>query len=258
MLTLGIEHLTFLIVGIIIGYFLTIQKAEKKCANNDMATITLIHEVRNQLTGIRWIFNLLAENAPKDGTADEAGILIKEGDKKISSALDIINDTFKIVKLGNPAVFKPEANNLIEVTKICIDDYKIPTKERNIKVKFTADESLSNVVFDKAQMLQALRNIIGNAIKYSNTDGTVEIELKRNDNFVEIAVKDDGIGIPSNDQPMLFTKFFRAKNAENLSGSGLGLYIAKDIIARHNGRIEVQSSEGKGSKFTIIFPAKNS
>ncbi|MBI5140133.1 MAG: HAMP domain-containing histidine kinase [Candidatus Vogelbacteria bacterium] len=256
MLTLGMEYLILLIIGVSLGYYYAISANKKTCEENDMATVILIHEIRSQLTGLKWIFNLFSEKNMVATVDEDSKKLIEEGDKKIASALEIVNDTFNIVKLGERSSFKPEKNNLETIVKKCIEEYKIHANQRNVTIKMSVVGNLSEIVFDKLKMTQVLKNIIGNAIKYSNISGEVNIALERLETLIRIIVTDNGIGIPADDQPKLFTKFFRAKNAENLSGSGLGLYIARDLIARHGGRIEVESTEGNGSRFTITFPIK--
>ena len=252
----GLEYLIVLAVGILLGCFYSIANNKKTCDENDMATVTLIHEIRNQITGLKWVFNLLSDK--KLGSSTEEGDikLLQEGNKKISNTLEIVNDTFNIIKFGDKATFKPENNNLVTITENCVEEYRVQAQERNVQIKTKTEGDLSNIIFDRLKMTQILRNIIGNAVKYSNTDGTVQIELEKLNNLVKIAVSDNGIGVPKDEQPKLFTRFFRARNAENISGSGLGLYIANNLIARHGGKIEVESIEGEGSKFTIIFPIK--
>jgi signal transduction histidine kinase len=99
-------------------------------------------------------------------------------------------------------------------------------------------------------------NLVGNAIKYTPRGGTVTISVRQLDGCAQVKVADTGIGIPPEAVPHLFEAFYRAPNAKALDevGSGLGLTIAKDLVERHNGRIEVESVVGQGTTFTVTFP----
>ena len=103
---------------------------------------------------------------------------------------------------------------------------------------------------------QVVQNLVQNALKYSPEGGRVDVCLLRRDNFVEMIVRDQGIGIPSAAQAHLFERFYRASNvrAEQISGLGIGLYIVREIITQHGGTIVVESTEGVGSTFTVSLP----
>jgi two-component system phosphate regulon sensor histidine kinase PhoR len=113
---------------------------------------------------------------------------------------------------------------------------------------------------DAGQLTQLFINLISNSIKFSNLHGTVDVSLSINhdgvDEMARISISDHGIGIPENDIPLLFTRFFRAANVNSGShpGTGLGLAIVKQIIEHHDGSIQVESELGKGTTFTIEIP----
>ena len=109
---------------------------------------------------------------------------------------------------------------------------------------------------DDVRLEQVLRNLIGNAIKYSPNGGSIQVELGRENRQVYITVTDQGIGIPQAELPLLFQRFYRAHNvnADQISGMGLGLHVVKEIIALHNGTVSVVSREGHGSTFTVYLP----
>lgn len=109
---------------------------------------------------------------------------------------------------------------------------------------------------DALQLKQALRNLVGNAIKYTPVNGSINISLEKNEEAVIIHIKDNGYGIPAGDLPFIFDRFYRANDEriKNIEGNGLGLAITKSITERHNGRVNVKSEPGKGSCFTIMLP----
>ena len=111
---------------------------------------------------------------------------------------------------------------------------------------------------DRDRLKQVWLNLISNAVNYSPDGGTIDIKMRKEDNFAIISVKDEGLGIPEEDLPYIFERFYRAEKSRTRSsgskGFGLGLSIAYWIIHHHGGRIEVQSKEGEGSTFTVYLP----
>jgi two-component system, OmpR family, phosphate regulon sensor histidine kinase PhoR len=105
------------------------------------------------------------------------------------------------------------------------------------------------------RLRQVLDNVIGNAIKYSNTNGEIKIIIRCEGDQMILQVTDQGPGIPSTDQQHIFDKFYRGSNiSSEIEGSGLGLAIVKTIVENHQGRIWVESAVGKGSSFFIVLP----
>jgi PAS domain S-box-containing protein len=108
---------------------------------------------------------------------------------------------------------------------------------------------------DALRLEQVLQNLVQNAIKYSPAGGPVRVQVEGHANMVSLAVADEGIGIPAGSLPQLFQRFYRATNANSyISGLGIGLYVVKEIVSHHGGRIEVASVEGQGSTFTVWLP----
>ena len=116
-------------------------------------------------------------------------------------------------------------------------------------------DNLPTVAADRNSLTEVIANLVDNAIKYSNEGGTVEIIAQQDGNSVTFSVTDHGIGIPSSVVGHLFSKFYRShRSKQNVSGTGLGLYISKAIIESHGGTIGVSSSEGHGSTFRFSLP----
>ena len=120
------------------------------------------------------------------------------------------------------------------------------SKDKDLIIK-TDDRILSNIFI----------NLISNALKYSYPNTTVEISLDKEDGFCKLQFSDKGIGIPKKDQKHLFEKFFRASNAENKEGTGLGLHIIKSYLQLLGGRISFVSVQNEGSTFTIYLPIEH-
>ncbi len=112
---------------------------------------------------------------------------------------------------------------------------------------------------DELRLEQIFHNLLQNAIKYSPAGGSVTIELRHEEQFGVVTITDQGIGIPEEDLPFLFDRFYRATNvsSQQIGGLGIGLSIAKELVALHGGTIDVQSVAGHGSTFTLRFPLKS-
>jgi two-component system, OmpR family, manganese sensing sensor histidine kinase len=152
-----------------------------------------------------------------------------------------------------------EAINLHDFLQSLSNKFQTLAKEKNLN--FVSKFSTSTVVFkgDRELLEQALKNLIDNAYKYTPARGTVRLTLAINSRQGIISIEDNGIGIPPEDLPQIFDRFYRVDVARSreTGGFGLGLAIAKQIIQAHDGQITVKSSLGQGTKFQIILPTSN-
>jgi two-component system phosphate regulon sensor histidine kinase PhoR len=119
-----------------------------------------------------------------------------------------------------------------------------------------AEKDVPAVAGDENQLRQVISNLVDNAIKYSPQGGDVELRLNRNGQFARIEVADSGLGIPRDEHDRIFEKFYRLDPAltRGVNGTGLGLYISKELVERMNGRISVDSEPGRGSTFVVEVP----
>jgi two-component system sensor histidine kinase VicK len=117
-------------------------------------------------------------------------------------------------------------------------------------------DDMPEIYGDKSRIEQVIMNVISNSIKYTPEGGSIAVTGECKDGEVYIGVRDNGVGIPEADIPRIFDRFYRVDKARSreTGGTGLGLSIAQEIVARHNGRIDVQSQVGEGTAVTIILP----
>jgi two-component system phosphate regulon sensor histidine kinase PhoR len=122
-----------------------------------------------------------------------------------------------------------------------------------------AADDVPAVAGDENQLRQVISNLVDNAIKYSPQGGDVELRLNRNGQFARIEVADSGLGIPRDEHDRIFEKFYRLDPAltRGVNGTGLGLYISRELVERMNGRISVDSEPGRGSTFVVEVPLAN-
>jgi signal transduction histidine kinase len=143
----------------------------------------------------------------------------------------------------------------VELTKSVVDSAELHLPS-GIELRVDAPEDLPLVSGDPNQLRQVISNLVDNAIKYSPQGGDVELRLGRNGEFARIEVKDSGLGIPTDEHNRIFEKFYRLDPAltRGVNGTGLGLYISKELVERMNGRISVRSEPGRGSTFVVEVP----
>jgi signal transduction histidine kinase len=138
------------------------------------------------------------------------------------------------------------------------DEWKILCREKGVTLEVNLPDTTIAIRTDPVLFQIVLQNFVTNAVKYTQSNHEVHVRSRREGDRLIFSVQDTGMGIPVNEQKRVFEKFFRAHNVRTMDtdGTGLGLYISKAIAERLGGRIFFESTEGKGSTFTLILPAK--
>jgi signal transduction histidine kinase len=130
-------------------------------------------------------------------------------------------------------------------------------RRKDISLKVILDDHLPEIMGDAGQIDRVLWNLVGNAIKFTPTGGTITMTSRLENGTVCAGVEDTGMGIPQDEISLLFSEFRRLRSADRVEGSGLGLFVVKTLVQAHGGTVDVVSKEGKGSTFTIRFPARS-
>ena len=212
------------------------------------------HQLRTPLTAIKWNVELLRKGAFGKLSKDQSSSI---GDMEIATAnlIKLVNDLLSVSRIEQGRLInEPIKINLGEILSEVIKEVGPIATQKKIDLKVNIGKT-KQIFVDKMLIKQVLQNLIDNAIKYTPDKGLVKVSLVQKDDKVVFEVTDSGMGIPQKEQSSLFKKFFRASNAAGSSqnGTGLGLYIAKQIVDLSKGKIEVRSEEGKGTKFIIMF-----
>jgi signal transduction histidine kinase len=175
--------------------------------------------------------------------------------------IDLVNSLLDISRIeSGRIIIEPKPTNLNELLTRTITEVQQKAVERNITIETEVDPNLPTVNIDPKLIHEAFMNFLTNAIYYTNPGGKVRVLIGMNKTDVVSQIIDNGIGIPPNQKTHLFDKFFRADNAVKLraDGSGLGLYLVKQIVEVSGGKVWVQSELGKGSNFSFSLPLAGS
>jgi signal transduction histidine kinase len=211
------------------------------------------HQLRTPLTSIRWFTEILISKKQKNKrkNKDELGLLAQINDSNLKM-IKLVNDLLDVshIETGRKFQIVKKKFNINEIIDEVINEnsYLINQKKLTILNVIPKEEQ---VYADKGKLKQVLQNLISNACKYCFENSTINIYVKLIQDKKHFCVKDQGIGIPKNQQNRLFVKFFRANNAakQYVEGTGLGLYIARELIRAHQGELYFKSSVNKGSTF---------
>ena len=215
------------------------------------------HQLRTPLSATKWAMKMLMEGNFGQINQKQKELL-ENGYQSNERMVALVNDLLNVAsieegKFGYNFVLADFSGIIDEAIK----EQTLLTQRKNIEINFQKPAELFKIKIDCQKIKLALGNLLENAINYSRTGGSVKITLKRRGpSSVEVAIKDKGIGIPKEHFLRLFSKFFRAKNAIQVhpDGSGLGLFISKNIIEKHGGKIRIESEEEKGT--TVYFTFK--
>ena len=168
----------------------------------------------------------------------------------------LITDLLLLSKMDSDIMaINLETINLSSLVNKCVEALRPIAQMRDIRITENLESGLE-IECDPLKLRQALNNLIENAIKYTQDGGHVQVSSKRRGNEVAVQIEDDGIGMSEEHLQHIFERFYRVDKARSreTGGTGLGLHIVRRIALMHNGRVEVESAEGQGSKFTLILP----
>jgi signal transduction histidine kinase len=210
------------------------------------------HELRTPVTAIRWYLSMMA--------SEKSGPLTEENKKilsQVTSANDrliqLVEDLLEVARNdAGRLTIKLTGINLPEAVQSVLKELQPLAIERQIEISYAVD-NLPQVVANSDRVREVLVNLVGNAIKYGKVGGKVTITHEVAETEVVTNVADNGIGMSEEERTKLFEKFYRIKNSdtESIQGTGLGLFIVKQIVEKMNGKIWVESEKGKGTIFSF-------
>jgi len=216
------------------------------------------HEFKTPLTLILGPAEKLLTESQTDDILKQAG-LIKRNSIRL---LGLINQLLDLSKLeAGKLKLEASLSNIVSFVKGVTQSFESLAEQKDIKLKVVAEKENIGIYFDKDKMLKILSNLLSNALKFTPEDGLIEISINEtkklpNAGFIEIKVRDTGIGIPEEELPKLFERFYQVETSQmkKYGGTGIGLALTKELVELHRGFINVTSIPGEGSEFTIELP----
>ena len=233
---------------------------EKEERERRLFVSNVSHELRTPLTSVKSYLEALDEGALYDPVAPD---FIKVSLNETNRMMRMVTDLLHLSRIDNATShLDVELINFTAFITFILNRFdKMRTQDEEKKYELVRDYPITSVwiEIDTDKMTQVIDNILNNAIKYSPDGGKITVSMKTTDDQMILSISDQGLGIPKEDLPKIFDRFYRVDKARSRAqgGTGLGLAIAKEIIKQHNGFIWAKSEYGKGSTFTIVLPYDN-
>ena len=233
---------------------------EKEERERRLFVSNVSHELRTPLTSVKSYLEALDEGALYEPVAPD---FIKVSLNETNRMMRMVTDLLHLSRIDNASGhLDVELINFTAFITFILNRFdKMRSQDQEKKYELVRDYPITSVwiEIDTDKMTQVIDNILNNAIKYSPDGGKITVSMKTTDDQMLLSISDQGLGIPKEDLPKIFDRFYRVDKARSRAqgGTGLGLAIAKEIIKQHNGFIWAKSEYGKGSTFTIVLPYDN-
>ena len=217
-------------------------------------TATLTHDLKIPILAEIKTLNLFSEDAFGETSPNQKKVLenMIKNNEELLFLVNTLLDTCKNRSGGVKITKKKEC--LKKTVQESIEEIQFLIKKHSIN--FDCEEEKFELEFDKMEIKRVLKNLLNNAISHTKENGEITVKISQNDSFAEIVVEDNGHGITEVDMDKIFEKYFSTSKKMRKVGTGLGLYLSKQIIEKHEGKIWAESKIGKGSKFYFTLPLK--
>jgi signal transduction histidine kinase len=251
--------IVILVLGMtLFGAYLLLRDVRREVRLAEMRSqfvSSVSHELKTPLTAIRMFAETLRLGRLQNQKtqAEYLDTIVNESER-LTRLLNNVLDFSKIEK--GKKTYRPLPASLSEVIRAAARAMEYPLSQQGFKLNVEIEEDLPDLYVDRDALEQAILNLLHNAMKYSGDSREIDLRLRKSDRLAVIQVIDRGVGISAQEQKKIFEKFYRVPSPENerLPGTGLGLSLVNHIVAAHGGRIEVESTPGKGSTFSIFLP----
>lgn len=254
---------SFLILGVLSvlmigGLVLTYRSVNKQVAlarlKSDFVS-NVSHELRTPLALIRlYAETLELGRITTDGKKHEYYSIIRKESERLTALINNILD-FSRIEAGHKE-YDFKETDIAELVQNTLDSYRFQIEQQGFALEEQIEPGIPKVRVDREAIARALVNLVNNALKYSDNEKFLGVKLYREKSLLKLEVSDRGIGIERNEQARIFEKFYRTCDplVHNTKGSGLGLSLVRHITQAHGGDVEVESTPGHGSKFTLLLP----
>jgi PAS domain S-box-containing protein len=245
-----------------ISFLVTLHDVTREKAIEEMKSQFVsisAHQLRTPLSIIKWSLGMMLAGDVGKLTKEQREFL-KKTYQTNERMIRLVNDLLNVARIEEGRfVYQPKAVEFDELVERVFNSLKDLAQKKNLTYKLMVKKSKKPKVVkvDIEKITLAIKNLIENAINYTNPGGKVIVKVERKNKDLVLAVKDTGVGIPKDQQKRVFTRFFRGANVIKMEteGTGLGLFITKNIIEAHGGKIWFKSQENKGTTFFFTLPA---
>lgn len=233
----------------------TILKEKNKQIEKDRNEIkTLIsdisHQLKTPLTNLKMYGELLQDESLSEEDRKEFNEIILLSLNRLNF---LIESMIKMSRLESGVIqIKPQMNDLNDTVLLAIGQVQKKARVKNINIQLEEIDKVKTT-HDKNWVAEAIFNILENAVKYTAKNGLIKVIIQSYEVFARIDIQDNGVGIKEDELPKIFSRFYRGKNADEIEGIGIGLYLTREIISKHGGYIKVNSND-MGSTFSIFLP----
>lgn len=228
------------------------KKIEEERSNIKEMVSDISHQVKTPLSNILLYSKLLEEQE----LSEESRAMVKEITKQSEKLDFLIQSLVKTSRLETGTFqLTPKSQDIFPVVKDALIQIEKKAEKKGIQVLLDESEIPVVAFCDKKWTVEAVYNILDNAVKYSMEGTEIQIQVKNFEFFVGIEICDKGMGISEEEIPFIFQRFYRGKMVKEEEGVGIGLYLSRQIIEGQNGYIKVASKEGEGSVFSVFLPA---
>jgi two-component system, chemotaxis family, CheB/CheR fusion protein len=212
------------------------------------------HELKTPVTSLKAALQIMERASIKGDSIKTVDAFIKKAIKQVDKLTELIKDLLDVTKIQSGKLVLRKTNFVLdELLEECVEEIQADSNKHKITI-----EGYRNIEVhaDRNRMEQVVINLISNAIKYSPDGDKVIISVEKLDQGIKVSIADFGIGIPENNLPHIFDRFYRVdETSQRYAGLGLGLFISAEIVRQHGGHISIDSSVGKGSTFWFVIPA---
>lgn len=218
---------------------------------------SMSHELRTPLASIKEGVSLLQDGAG-GAITDKQKRLLEILSEESNRLIDLVNGLLDLSKMdAGMMTYSFEPASLPPLVERTITEMIPLIEAKNISLETKVDENLPSLLIDRERILQVLRNLIGNALKFTPEGGQVRVSAQTGNREIKVSVTDTGPGIPKEDLDMIFEKFRQVPlmNSNQIKGTGMGLALVKHIITAHGGRVWAENEPGQGSSFAFVLPA---
>jgi len=225
------------------------EEVKALSAKKDEFIALASHELKTPLTSVYGYLQLLE----KKPDSKMASLFVDKSVKQLDKLNKLVSELLDISKIeAGKLQFNTELFDLGELVQETVESFRFSVNSHDISLNRPAYPI--TIKADKQRIEQVIINLLSNAVKYSPNANEVFVQCEKKETVATISIRDEGMGLTSSQQQQVFTRFYRADNTSGIAGLGIGLYLSREIIERHDGRINVVSEYGKGSEFVITLP----